>query len=49
MSKDKTINEDSIKLSNVRNSAKTLGVYLIPILSCKDEFAHAEEKTQHFI
>ena len=39
-----TMNEEKIKIINVRNSATTLRVYVIPSLSWKHEFEHVKQK-----
>ena len=37
-------NEEKIKTVSVRNSEKTLGVYVSPSLSWKDEFEYTKQK-----
>ena len=36
--------EEKIKIIKMKNSVKILGVYIIPLLSWKDEFEHVKHK-----
>ena len=44
-----TINEETIRMINVKNSVKTLSVCISPSLSWKDEFEYVKQKMKSSI